>query len=236
MTARVALGRVLVVALVLWSWVPVVELGLAFARPIIPVIGGDAIYTIDRHGSDDSRVSSARKSDFRVGDHFAASALPLDGRLLLYGYTQARSSDRLALAVLRDGKRRIVTLRPCPYPLFGGMRPIDIALETLTTILSALTMTAAGALALLRSSVLARSLFLALFGLLIGEVAPYGIVPSGLAVFLVVTCGWGFVPYCSWQSVRAATLFPDGMPGPRSRSRCATMRRCRRIVSNCVRC
>jgi hypothetical protein len=95
--------------------------------------------------------------------------------------------------------------------VFWSWAPVAVALLTLSGILNALTMTAAGALVLARPGVLTRSIFFALFGLLVGTVDLRPIPLAGLTQFVVVTIGYGFVGFCEWQGVRAANHFPDGV-------------------------
>jgi hypothetical protein len=205
------------VAFVLWSWIPAVIAALGLAQPIQPAMSGDAIFVIDRVGTDDSRVSEARDSDFKAGDRFSAASLTLDGRLLIYGYRKAQLSDRLALRVLRRGVPQTVIVRPRFVNWLGSMGPLDIALWVLKVVLNALMMTAAGTLALARPGALTRSLLFGLFGTLINVVDPRPIALPGLAMFLIITGGYGFWWYCLWESVRFATRFPDGESGAHGR-------------------
>ena len=205
------LSRALIVALVLWSWFPVVTAGFYLATPVQPQLAGDATIAIDRHGEDDSRISGAHDSDFTDRRSLLGRIALADGSLMLYGYQIPRASDRVAMRVLRDGVRRTIVVRPRSINLLrtivGG--PLDVALWLVMTLLNAGAVTCAGMLALRRPGVLTNSLLLALFGGLVNDVSPFPMI-TGLADFLIVTLGYGFQWYCWWEFVRFATRFPDG--------------------------
>ena len=185
-----------------------------FADPDQPALIGDAFIRIDRTGAYDSRVTQARNSDFRIGDRFSAAALSLNDVLLLYAYAPASLGERLTLIVNRGGVPRTIVLHARTINWFAYEPPLAIALWVVTNVFNALTMTIAGILALLRPGVLTRSLFFALFGILIGVVDPRPLPLPGLLCFSLYSLGFGFKAYCQWASVQCATRFPHGDAGP----------------------
>jgi hypothetical protein len=185
-----------------------------FAYPNQTSIIGDAFIKIDRTSRDDSRVTQAHDSDFRIGDRFSAASLSLDELLLLYGYAPASRGERLALHVDRGRDSRTIVLHARAINWFTYEPPLATALWVVTNVFNAVTMTIAGILALLRPGILTGSLFFALFGILIGVVDPRPLPLPGLLCFSLYTAGFGFKAYCQWASVRCATRFPHGDAGP----------------------